>query len=98
MTSKFALQALTLAGFLAATSLPALAAEMTPATPAPGAAVQNDTHVKAGAQIAPMAKKDAKSAKKTVKEGKETKKHVQTAKLPPVSGEGNATAGTSVQH
>jgi hypothetical protein len=98
MSIKFALQALTLAGFLAASSLPALAAEMTPAAPAPGTAIQSGTNAKMGAEIAPKAKRDAKSAKKTVKEGKETKKHVQSAKLPPVPGESNTGTGTPAQH
>ena len=47
MRSKLSLQTLAFAGIIAVSGLPAFAAEMTPATPAPGAAVQSD--VKAGA-------------------------------------------------
>jgi len=99
MTSKFALCALTLAGFVAASALPALAAEMTPATPAPGAAIHGDAAVTTGTNMDQAGQKGAKAAKKQAKTTKDAaKKHVQSAKLPPVSGEAGTAAGASVQH
>ena len=99
MTSKFALRALTLAGFLAASALPALAAEMTPATPAPSAAIHGDAAVTTGTSMDQSAKKDAKTAKKHVKTVKNSaKKDLQSAKLPAGSDKAKAELGTSVQH
>ncbi|MGH7033022.1 MAG: hypothetical protein ACREFL_04760 [Stellaceae bacterium] len=99
MSSKFALRALTLAGFLAASALPALAAEMTPATPAPDAAVHSDTAVSTGAKTDQAGQRSADTAKKHVRATKDgAKKHAQSAKLPPVSDEAGAAAGASVQH
>jgi hypothetical protein len=104
MTSKFALRALTLAGFLAASALPALAAEMTPAAPAPGAAIEGNAAVSTGAKLDQAGKKSTDAAKKHVRAAKEgvkkssAKNHAQSAKLPPVSGEAGAAAGASVQH
>lgn len=99
MSSKFALRALTLAGFLAASALPALAAEMTPATPAPGAAIEGNASVSTGAKMDQAGQKATDTAKKHVRATKDSaKKHAQSAKLPPVSGEAGAAAGASVQH
>ena len=74
MSSKFTLQALALTGILALSGLPALAADMTPATPSPGAAVQGNvkgdvpgnsaavgTNTKADAKVLPTDKKDSKA-------------------------------------
>ena len=93
--SKFTLQAVALAGILAVSGLPAFAAEMTPATPAPGAAVHSDakgevsgksattsTNLKADTKVLPSGKKDSKDVHKTQKDSKELKKHEQTAKVP----------------
>lgn len=95
MSSKFTLQALTLAGILAVSGLPAFAAEMTPATPAPGAAVHSDvkgdvsgksattnTNLKADTKVLPTDKKDGKEVLKNQKDSKALKKHEQTAKVP----------------
>jgi hypothetical protein len=75
MSSKFTLQALALTGILALSGLPALAADMTPATPAPGVAVQSNvkgnvpatgnsaavgTSAKTDAKVIPGDKKDSK--------------------------------------
>jgi hypothetical protein len=99
MSSKFALRALTLAGFLAASALPALAAEMTPATPAPGAAIEGNASVSTGAKMDQAGQKATDTTKKHVRATKDSaKKHAQSAKLPPVSGEAGAAAGASVQH
>ena len=85
MSSKLSLHALALAGIIAVSGLPALAAEMTPATPAPGAAVQSD--MKAGVSTSADAKvvtgtpKDSKDLKKAAKDTKATAtKDVKTAK------------------
>jgi hypothetical protein len=82
MSNKFTIQALALAGILAVSGLPALAADMTPATPAPGAAVHSDvksgvsgagsaaavgTNAKADAKILPGDKKDSKDVSKETK-------------------------------
>ena len=93
--SKFTLQALTLAGILAVSGLPAFAADMTPATPAPGAAVHSDikgdvsgkaatanTNLKADTKVLPSDKKDSKDIHKGQKDSKKDVKHEQTAKVP----------------
>lgn len=92
MSSKITLQALAFAGILAVSGLPALAAEMTPATPAPGASVQSDT--KAGATARPKDKK----ASTDVKTGAtvSTNKSPQTAKLPAPSASVNGSTDLSV--
>jgi hypothetical protein len=46
--TKFTLQALALTGILAVSGLPAFAADMTPATPAPNASVSSDSNAKLG--------------------------------------------------
>lgn len=85
MSSKLSLQALAFAGIIAVSGLPAFAAEMTPATPAPGAAVQSDmkagvsgagnsatvgTSTKADAKVAPGTQKDSKDLHKAAKDTK----------------------------
>lgn len=95
MSTKFTLQALAFVGVLAVSGLPALAADMTPATPAPGAAIHNDvkgdvsgagksatTNTKADAKILPTDKKDSKEVRKNLKDSKELKSNEQTAKVP----------------
>lgn len=82
MSNKFTIQALALAGILAVSGLPALAADMTPATPAPGAAVHSDvkgsvsgagnsaavgTNAKTDAKILPGDKKGSKDVTKETK-------------------------------
>ena len=61
MSSKFTLQALAITGILAVSGLPAFAADMTPASPAPNAAVQSNVKGDASAKpaVAPT-KTDAK--------------------------------------
>ena len=100
MSNKLVLQAFALAGVLAVSGLPALAADMTPATPAPGAAVQSDTKsnvsganksatvgtsTKADAKVIPGDKKDSKDLHKDVKNSKDKAQHEQNAKLPAAS-------------
>ena len=60
MSNKFTIQALALAGILAVSGLPALAADMTPATPAPGAAVHSDVKGNVGGSVGTSTKTDAK--------------------------------------
>ncbi len=91
MSSKITLQALALAGILAVSGLPALAADMTPATPAPGAAVQSDT--KADAKVLPKDKKASADVKTGTKVSKD--KAQQTAKLPASSATVNGSDGLS---
>jgi hypothetical protein len=77
-----------------------LAAEMTPATPAPGAAVQSDTKAsvsgtgsatatgingKVDSKLVPADKKVSKDASKDLKAAKDKAKPEQTAKLPASS-------------
>lgn len=78
MNSKRALRALTLAGFLAATCLPALAAEAATA-PAPGTAIQQGTHTKTATKHVSAAKKHTKTAKKAKKTVKTTRKDPKRA-------------------
>ena len=92
MSSKINLQALALAGILAASGLPALAADMTPASPAPDAAVQSGT--KADAKVLPKDKKAGTDAKTGTTASKDTAQ--QTAKLPAPSATANGSAGASV--
>ena len=91
MRSKITLQALTLAGIIAISGLPALAAEMSPATPAPGAAVQSDT--KAHAKVLPKDKKAGTDVKTGTTASKD--KAQQTAKLPAPSATVNGSDGLS---
>jgi hypothetical protein len=109
MRSKITLQALTLAGILAVSGLPALAAEMSPATPAPGVAVQSDTkanvsgsgssaaigsNAKTDATVLPKDKKAAADVKTDAKASKD--KAEQTAKVPAPSATVNGSTGLSV--
>ncbi len=86
MSSKFSLQAFALIGAIAISGLPALASEMTPATPAPGAAIQSDAkagvsgagssastsvNAKADSKVLPTDKKDSKDLHKDA--GKDVK-------------------------
>ncbi len=114
MSSKFTLQALALTGILAVSGLPAFASDMTPASPAPNAAIQSNVkgdvsgksvgaQTKTDAKVIPGDKKDSKDQHSELKTNKD--KHEQTAKLPvgsapAVAPAANATgaAGTSVQH
>ena len=93
--TKFTLQALALTGILAVSGLPALAADMTPASPAPNAAVSNDNNAKlgTGAAVGTSTKSAAdmsksateKKADKTAKDAKD-KVHPQTAQRPASAG------------
>ena len=98
MSSKFSLQALALIGTIAISGLPAFAAEMAPASPTPGAAIQSDSkagvttstgiNAKADSKIVPADKKDSKDLHKDVgKDVKAAKDKApeQTAKLPAAS-------------
>jgi len=83
MRSKLSLHALAFAGIIAVSGLPAFAAEMTPATPAPGASVQSDS--KAGvsgagnaASTAVNAKVDAKAVPSNPKDSKDLHKAAAT--------------------
>jgi hypothetical protein len=49
--NKFTLQALALTGILAVSGLPALAADMAPASPAPSASVSADSKAKVGSSV-----------------------------------------------
>lgn len=95
MSNKISLQALALAGIIAVSGLPALAADMTPATPAPGAAVHSDakssvsgagnsaaigTSTKADAKVIPSDKKASKDLHKDTKATKVIGKDVKDSK------------------
>ena len=95
MSNRFSLQTLALIGIIAVSGLPALAGEMTPATPAPGAAVQSDTkagvsgagnaastgiNAKVDSKVLPTDSKDGKVLPKDAKDSKPTAKDVQAAK------------------
>jgi hypothetical protein len=112
--NKFSLQALALTGILAVSGLPAFAADMAPASPAPNAAVSTDTKANVGTSIDKtkgsveknVDKSKASTEKKIDKQSKDTKDkvHEQTAAkpvtpaVPPVSGSAGANAGVNVQH
>ncbi len=106
MSSKFTFEALAIAGLLAISGLPAMAAEMSPASPAPSTAVQSDVKGDVGGKsVTTQTKADAKSADKKdgknihsetkMKDGKDQRtelksKHDQTAKLPGAAPAANA--------
>src|SRR5690242_21590654 len=64
--NKFTLQALALTGILAVSGLPALAADMAPASPAPNASVSTDTKANLGTSV----DKTKNSAEKNVDKNK----------------------------
>jgi len=102
MTSKFTLQALALAGILAVSGLPAVAADMTPAAPAPGVATGSTANADAKALPSTSAAKDVakdSKAKNLAKNSKALKSEQKTAKTAPAaSATVSGAAASSVQH
>jgi hypothetical protein len=79
--TKFTLQALALTGILAVSGLPAFAADMTPASPAPNASVSSDSKAKVGTTGAAIGTTGKSSADMSVDKSKAaTEKKADTAK------------------
>lgn len=76
--NKLTLQALALTGILAVSGLPALAADMAPASPAPSASVSTDSKAKVGTSVDTKAKTsiDKNAVDKNVDKSKSADKNV----------------------
>jgi hypothetical protein len=102
--NKLTLQALALTGILAVSGLPALAADMAPASPAPSASVSTDSKANLGASVDNKSKaaidKNKTVAEKNVDKSskhvsKDKKKVEQTAAkpVPKTSAGGSSSVG-----
>lgn len=105
--NKFTLQALALTGILAVSGLPALAADMAPASPAPSASVSTDSKANLGTSVDNKSKtaidKNQTAAEKNTDKtskhvAKDKKKVVQTAAKPVPKSAAGASTSVGTDH